>query len=142
LTSKRYKKSAGNYENAVKQLAKALKEPESEFIRDASIQRFEFTYELLWKTLKAFLEEIHGVRAVSPRQVFKEAFALDLIENEEIFLDMIEARNTLAHTYNEKQAIKVYQKLPGFLEAFKSVQTTLSLQKSQGLRAKASRIKP
>jgi len=122
----RYKKSAGNYENAVKQLAKALKEPESEFIRDASIQRFEFTYELLWKTLKAFMEEIHGVRTVSPRQVFKEAFALDLIENEETFLDLIETRNTLAHTYNEKQAIKVYRKLSDFLEAFKAVQRFLN----------------
>jgi len=126
LTSKRYKKSAGNYENAVKQLAKALKEPESEFIRDASIQRFEFTYELLWKTLKAFLEEIHGVRAVSPRQVFKEAFALDLIENEEIFLDMIEARNQLSHTYNEEQAKLIYKQLAKFLDAFRRVMENLN----------------
>ncbi|MBT6391338.1 MAG: nucleotidyltransferase, partial [Candidatus Marinimicrobia bacterium] len=45
---------------AIKQLEKVLKEEKSEFIRDAAIQRFEFTYELLWKTLKTHLEEIHG----------------------------------------------------------------------------------
>ena len=121
MTSERYRKSLENYENAAKQLAKALNEPESEFIRDASIQRFEFTYELLWKTIKVFLEEIHGVRTVSPRQVFKEAFALELIDNEDVFLEMIEARNLLSHTYNENQAGKMYRKLPSFLESFNLV---------------------
>jgi nucleotidyltransferase substrate binding protein (TIGR01987 family) len=121
LTSERYRQILENYENAVKQLAKALNEPESEFIRDASIQRFEFTYELLWKTVKVFLEEMHGIRTVSPRQVFKEAFALDLIDNEDVFLEMIEARNLLSHTYNENQAIQVYRKLPGFLVSFRHV---------------------
>ncbi len=121
MTSERYRKSLGNYENAAKQLAKALNEPESEFIRDASIQRFEFTYELLWKTIKVFLEEIHGVRTVSPRQVFKEAFALELIDNEDVFLEMIEARNLLSHTYNENQASMIYRKLPSFLESFNLV---------------------
>ena len=86
---------------AIKQLEKVLKEEKSEFIRDAAIQRFEFTYELLWKTLKTHLEEIYGVRAVSPRQVFKEAFRLELINDESVFLEMIEARNLIAHTYNE-----------------------------------------
>jgi nucleotidyltransferase substrate binding protein (TIGR01987 family) len=121
LTSERYRKSLENYENAAKQLAKALNEPESEFIRDASIQRFEFTYELLWKTIKVFLEETHGVRTVSPRQVFKEAFALELIDNEDVFLEMIEARNLLSHTYNENQASEIYRKLPSFLESFNLV---------------------
>ena len=121
MTSERYRKILGNYENAANQLAKALNEPESEFIRDASIQRFEFTYELLWKTIKVFLEEIHGVRTVSPRQVFKEAFALELIDNEDVFLEMIEARNLLLHTYNENQAIQVFRKLPSFLESFNLV---------------------
>ena len=121
MTSERYRKSLENYENAAKQLAKALNEPESEFIRDASIQRFEFTYELLWKTIKVFLEEIHGVRTVSPRQVFKEAFALELIDNEDVFLEMIEARNLLSHTYNENQASMIYRKLPSFLESFNLV---------------------
>lgn len=121
MTSARYKKNIENYKNAVKQLAKALSQPESEFIRDASIQRFEFTYELLWKTLKVFLEEMHGVRAITPRQVFAESFAIDLIEKEDVFLNMLEARNQLAHTYNEQKAKTIYEQLPGFLRAFRKV---------------------
>ena len=126
MISERYKKSLANYSNAVNQLTKALKEPESEFIRDASIQRFEFTYELLWKTLKVFLEDMHGVRAISPRQVFKESFVLEFIENEDVFLKMLEARNQLAHTYNEEQAGLIYRQLPKFLGAFKKVMEKLT----------------
>ena len=121
MRSEKYKQNLKNYEKAVKQLSKALNEPESEYIRDASIQRFAFTYELLWKTLKVFLEDIHGVHTVSPRQVFKEAFSLDIIKEEDAFLAMIEARNILIHTYNEDQAINVYRQLKGFLDAFNQV---------------------
>ncbi|MFQ6608083.1 MAG: HI0074 family nucleotidyltransferase substrate-binding subunit [Fidelibacterota bacterium] len=61
------------------------------------------------------------MRAVSPRQVFKEAFALDLIEEEDIFIDMIESRNMLAHTYNEEQAKSIYEKCPSYLPVTKNV---------------------
>ncbi|QBH13741.1 nucleotidyltransferase substrate binding protein [Desulfobacter hydrogenophilus] len=70
---------------ATDHFAEALQEPESSIVMDATIQRFEFTYELMWKTLKIFLEDIHGIRAVSPRLVFKEAYALSIIEQEDIF---------------------------------------------------------
>ena len=111
------------------QLSDALEQSESPIVRDACLQRFEFCYELLWKTLKVFLEDIHGVRAVSPRQVFKEAFALSLIEKEQIFIEMIESRNTLAHTYNEEQAVKIYKKSAGYLNAMKSVLVQLTINK-------------
>ena len=106
---------------AIKQFEKVLKEEKIKFISDAAIQRFESTYELLWKTLKPHLEEIHGVRAVSPRQVFKEAFSLDLINNESAFLEMIEARNLIAHSYNENQAESLYKALPKFIKGIKTV---------------------
>jgi nucleotidyltransferase substrate binding protein (TIGR01987 family) len=73
----------------------------------------------MWKTLKNFLEDVHGVRAVSPRQVFVEAYSLSIIEQEEIFLEMIKSRNLLSHTYNEKQAAEIYKKCPSFLSAMK-----------------------
>ena len=107
---------------------KSLEQSESPIVRDACLQRFEFCYELLWKTLKVFLEDIHGVRAVSPRQVFKEAFALSLIEKEQIFIEMIESRNTLAHTYNEEQAMKIYTKCSDYLSVMKSVLAQLNKQ--------------
>ena len=119
--SEKLNRNLQNFDKALSQLKKALEEPESPIVRDATIQRFEFTYELCWKTLKNYLEDIHGVRAVSPRLVFKEAFAIDLIENEEIFIEMIESRNRLSHTYNEEQAQSIYLKCDAYLKEMKMV---------------------
>ncbi|MBC8400315.1 MAG: nucleotidyltransferase substrate binding protein [Candidatus Marinimicrobia bacterium] len=121
MSSGKYNYNLENFEKALGKFGEALAEPESSIVRDASIQRFEFTYELLWKTLKYFIEEVHGIRTISPRQVFKEAFALSLIDKEDLFIEMIESRNTLAHTYNEDQAIIIYGKCPAYLSMMKNV---------------------
>ena len=115
MTSEKYNRNIESLGKALSQLEKALQELGNPIVRDASIQRFEFSYELCWKTLKIYLEEMHGIRAVSPRLVFKEAFALDLLENEDIFIEMIESRNTLSHTYNEDQAQSIYVKCGEYL---------------------------
>jgi len=121
IGSGKFEKSIINFEKALKRMEDVLLEQETSIVRDATIQRFEFTYELMWKTLKVFMEDIHGIRTVSPRQVFKEAFSLSLIEDEEIFLDMIQSRNKMSHTYNEDQANEIYQKCPSYLGAMKGV---------------------
>jgi len=126
MKSDKYSRNIENLGKALAQFSKALAEPESAIVRDASIQRFEFTYELLWKTVKSFLEDFHGVRAVSPRQVFKEAFAIDIIDNEDIFLAMLESRNALAHTYSEKQARDICEKCPQYLTAMEQTFSHLS----------------
>jgi nucleotidyltransferase substrate binding protein (TIGR01987 family) len=128
MPSDKYNRNLKSLEKALLQLSDALEQSESPIVRDACLQRFEFSYELLWKTLKIFLEEIHGVRAVSPRQVFKEAFALSIIDEELTFVEMIESRNTLAHTYNEEQAMKIYMKCAAYLKAMKNVQAQLNKQ--------------
>lgn len=76
MNTDKFNRSLTNLKKALARFSEALEEPESSIVRDATIQRFEFTYELLWKTLKIYLQDIHGVRAVSPRQVFKEAYSL------------------------------------------------------------------
>jgi nucleotidyltransferase substrate binding protein (TIGR01987 family) len=121
MSSDKLGKSLMNLNKTVKRFAEALQVPESSIVMDAAIQRFEFTYELLWKTLKIFLEDIHGIRAVSPRLVFKEAFALSVVEQEDIFLEMMQSRNLLSHTYNEEQAAEIYRKCPMYLSAIKDV---------------------
>ena len=128
MPSDKYNRNLKSFEKALLQLGDALEESESPIVRDACLQRFEFSYELLWKTLKVFLEDIHGVRAVSPRQVFKEAFALSIIGEEVTFVEMIESRNTLSHTYNEEQAAKIYVKCGGYLKAMKNVLAQLNKQ--------------
>ena len=44
-------------ETALSRLEKALARPVDEFVRDSAIQRFEFTFELLWKSVKTYAEE-------------------------------------------------------------------------------------
>jgi nucleotidyltransferase substrate binding protein (TIGR01987 family) len=124
----KYNRNLKSFEKALLQLGEASDETESPIVRDACLRRFKLSYELLWKTLKIFLEEIHGVRAVSPRQVFKEAFALSIIDEELTFVEMIESRNTLSHTYNEEQAAKIYVKCGGYLKAMKNVLAQLNKQ--------------
>ena len=128
MPTDKYNRNLKSFEKALLQLSDALEESESPIVRDACLQRFEFSYELLWKTLKVFLEDIHGVRAVSPRQVFKEAFALSIIGEEVTFVEMIESRNTLSHTYNEEQAAKIYVKCVDYLKAMKNVLAQLNKQ--------------
>jgi nucleotidyltransferase substrate binding protein (TIGR01987 family) len=75
----------------------------SDVQQDAFVKRFELAYELAWKCLQHQLQT-EGIIARSPRQVFKEAVALGLIENERLWLEMIEIRNTLVHTYSAEKA--------------------------------------
>jgi nucleotidyltransferase substrate binding protein (TIGR01987 family) len=127
MKSGKLEKSLINLRKATDRFAEALQEPESSIVMDATIQRFEFTYELMWKTLKIFLEDIHGIRAISPRLVFKEAYALSIIEQEDIFLEMIQSRNLLSHTYNEEQAEQIYKKSPLYLSAIKELYQRISV---------------
>jgi nucleotidyltransferase substrate binding protein (TIGR01987 family) len=66
------------------------------------IQRFEYTFELSWKTLKDYLES-KGIAVQFPRDVIKEAFSAGVLADGEAWIEMLEKRNTLAHTYNETQ---------------------------------------
>lgn len=125
MTSGKLERNLELFKKAMDRFSEVLQEPESSIVMDATIQRFEFTYELMWKTLKVFLEDVHGVRTVSPRQVFVEGYSLSIIEKEDIFLEMIKSRNLLSHTYNEEQAVEIYKKCPSFLSAMKELYAKL-----------------
>jgi nucleotidyltransferase substrate binding protein (TIGR01987 family) len=68
--------------------------------KEGLIQRFEYTFELAWKTLKDYLEA-QGISASFPRDVIKEAFRAGVIEDGETWLEMLDKRNQLSHTYDE-----------------------------------------
>ena len=67
------------------------------------IQFFEITFELAWKTMKDYLEA-EGINASSPRDVIKQAFAFNVIKQGEIWLDALDKRNLMTHTYQEEIA--------------------------------------
>lgn len=76
-----------------------------EALRDSIIKKFEYTFELSWKTIKAYLEEEGYEEMSSPRKVLKQAFESNIIVDEEVWSNMLEARNSTAHTYDEEKAI-------------------------------------
>ena len=82
-------------------------------VRDASIQRFEFTFELFWKALKADLEQRGRSAGPSPRDVIRAAYQGGWLDEEKPFLDMIDDRNVTSHTYKEELAREVFARLPG-----------------------------
>lgn len=96
------------FNRAFKRLKEAIAdESTSELKQDAVIKRFEFTYELLWKMLKRIATQ-EKLEAFSPKSSFQAAFQLGLIENEGLFIDIIDARNKTSHVYSELTAAEIY----------------------------------
>jgi len=101
----------------------ALDAPFSDLNRDAAIQRYEFTFELLWKTVKIYLKEQEGINCASPKSCMREMrLILDISEEDvEICLMMANDRNLSVHTYSEEMSNKLYNKLGKYLEISEKV---------------------
>jgi nucleotidyltransferase substrate binding protein (TIGR01987 family) len=112
-------------------LGRAAQAPDDDIPRDASIQRFEFTYELSYKMLKRFLE----ATSPSPGQIDKLAFQ-DLIRTgseRDVLLngwprwkDYRAARSITSYTYDEQKAREVFAVIPAFLEEARHLYKRLS----------------
>lgn len=103
---------------AVASLHAALAQPKDEFVRDAVIQRFKYTYELAWKSLQRRLAEDLGAEAVVPlsrRDLFRLAGERALIDDPLPWFEYHKARNITSHTYNERIAEEVYVVAQAFL---------------------------
>lgn len=101
-----------DFVNAFLRLEEALSEELSKgtIVVDGTIQRFEFTFELAWKLARAVLN-YSGIEADTPRYVIKEAYKAKIIQEGDEWIDMLEDRNKTSHIYDEKQALKIYQKI-------------------------------
>lgn len=98
------------FKKAVLKLQEALSQPKNDFLRDSTIQRFEFCIELAWKTSK----KIMGTRTSAPKDVIREMAQSSYIQNADIWLKAIDMRNLSSHTYKEDLAEQVY----GFASCF------------------------
>ena len=100
----RWKQRFENYEKALRLLREALDDVEtlSDLEKEGTIQRFEFTVELAWKTLKDYLEYSGVVLTQNtPKNVVKQAFAAKIITDGQLWIDMLDRRNALAHNYDK-----------------------------------------
>ena len=91
-------------EKALKSLKLALDLEKTDIVRDAAIQRFEFTIELAWKTAKKAM----GSSSSASKVVIQEMAQQNLIQSPELWFDFIDGRNLTAHTYKQEVAEKVY----------------------------------
>ena len=85
---------------------------------DGAIHRFERTYELAWKTLKLRLEQDGISEISSPKAAIQKGFVAGFIDDESEWLSILRDRNLTVHTYDEKNAREIFQRLPGHLIAF------------------------
>ncbi|MFH1777957.1 MAG: HI0074 family nucleotidyltransferase substrate-binding subunit [Candidatus Omnitrophota bacterium] len=113
---------------AITTLKEILDEPFSIIICDASIQRFEYTFEAFWKFIKEYLKEKEGIRANSPKKCFKEIFSLEFANEEETveLLEMTDKRNDTAHTYKEEVAQNIYNKIGLYFSLMEKVLNRLN----------------
>lgn len=109
---KRFEERKEDLKKAANKLNEALRGDASDLEIDGILHRFEFTFELTWKTMKDCLEEQGIVGKIgSPREIIKEAFSAGLIDNGEVWMDMMLSRNELSHLYDEETSREIYDNI-------------------------------
>lgn len=95
------------FSRALARLEEALAEPETPLVRDALIQRFEFTYELAWKSMFHWLRAEGEAVQEMARPVMQAAHRAGLIADVQTWELIKDCRNETSHTYDETRAIAV-----------------------------------
>ena len=108
-----------------KGLARAEAEGDDELLRDGAIQRFEYTYELAWKSLKRVLEAeaayAEEVDSLSFRDILRVGAEKGIIAHPEDWFSFREERNISSHTYDESKAIAVFKMAVSFAPAARAL---------------------
>ena len=116
-TDIRWKQRFQNFDRGLVLLREALENGPSVLSaleKEGVIQRFEYTFERAWKTIKDFLEAGGLViNPVTPRQVLKDAFAAKVLGDGQAWIDMLDHRNLLSHTYD----FSIFEKAVGAIAA-------------------------
>ena len=125
----RWEQRFSNFIKANEKLAQSVKYIEENFVKDDSvsdevldsvlnemikeglIQRFEYTHELAWNVMKDYAEYQGNPNVGGSRDAIREALQLRIIEDGDVWMDMIKSRNKTSHTYNEATAEEIYGKI-------------------------------
>lgn len=107
MNNERFAQRRSDFQKAVARLEEACAQPESSFLRDSVIQRFEFSWELAWKMLKLRLAVL-GVEALNPRDVIRQSLQSGLIQDGNAWTAAQHHRNMTSHTYDEPLSVVVY----------------------------------
>ena len=127
-----YKKALGKLEDSVEyvtnHIPKKSLDTEEEFgliqsdlIKQGLIQSFEFTHELAWNVIKDYVHYQGNQSVRGSRDATREGFSMGLIEDGDVWMEMIRSRNQTSHTYDEETADEIFNKIINdYLDAFVS----------------------
>ena len=124
----RFRERKKEFSKALERLKEALQEKETEIVIDGVLHRFEFTFELAWKTMKDYLEHMGIIdKTGSPREIIKSAFEYGLIKEGEKWINMMLARNALSHLYDEETSREIYSDIKNeYIKLFEQLEQKLS----------------
>jgi nucleotidyltransferase substrate binding protein (TIGR01987 family) len=98
---------------ALVRLQEILLESPNDIVRDATIQRFEFTFELSWKLMQSILQD-NRIESFGAKSVIRGSAQLGIISDPTPWFVYLDARNRTSHIYNAEQAEEIYQKIKSF----------------------------
>ena len=102
MSERKLHDSLDNLENALENLERAVRIPKDrELVAEGTIHRFEMTIELFWKTLQRAIR-FEGTKVSTSRESLREAFSIGWLHDEQVWLDMLNSRNTTSHEYLDK----------------------------------------
>lgn len=106
-------------ERALSKIQEALTFPDDEPHKESTIQRFEYTFELSWKLMSSIIKD-QGIESYGVKNILREAYKLQLIDDVEVWFEYADARNQTAHIYRESAADEVVAVAKGgFVEEVK-----------------------
>lgn len=120
-----FRNALGRYRTTIEGKSAYQRDGYGDIFLDIAVKRFEFTFEMAWKTCKRALD-YYGFDCKSPRECLREAFSQGLISEENIWLDMLEQRNLSAHVYDEISVGEINLDLNRYLSAFEALEEKLS----------------
>lgn len=98
-----------------------FRDREDEFVLSGTVQKYNLTFDISWKVMKDILVKYHGITSFatgSPRETLRTAHSVGLIDDD-IWMDMLENRNNLAHDYNGALAQECFREIVGpYTDAF------------------------
>lgn len=129
----RWEQRFKNYQKALTKLSEVIEtrsfDDLAELEIEGFIQRFEYTYELAWKTLQDFFKfkgyhDIYG-----PTSVIKQAFEIGLISNAAIWEQLKKSLELTSHAYNSTTAADIAHKIYyNYYSQFKLLEENLDKQ--------------
>lgn len=104
-----------NYKDALARLHESIEDAkkfsDNLTFRDGVIQRFEFTAELAWKTMREYLLSEKVANINSPKSVMREAYHMNVITDEDGWIQILDDRNSTSHIYDQQEATDIYKRI-------------------------------